>query len=214
MTFLGGDGGSGGGSDGQNGSTRPHFVLVPMMGQGHTIPMTDMARLLAEHGAQVSFITTPVNAARLAGFAADVEAAGLAVRLVEIRFPAAEFGLPDGCENFDLIQSRGLLLNFLEACAALQGPLMAHLREQQLSPPSCIISSQMHWWTGDIARELNIPRLAFGGFCGFSSLVRYYNHKRQNSLAVNVAYFTCIIKYLLPSSYIHPFIFKKIENLF
>uniref|UniRef100_A0ACD5VKV5 Uncharacterized protein n=1 Tax=Avena sativa TaxID=4498 RepID=A0ACD5VKV5_AVESA len=180
MTFLGG------GGDGQNGSTtRAHFVLVPMMGQGHTIPMTDMARLLAEHGAQVSFITTPVNAARLAGFATDVEAAGLAIRLVELRFPTAEFGLPDGCENLDMIQSRGLLSNFLEACAALQEPLMAHLREKQVSPPSCIISSQMHWWTGGIARELTIPRLAFGGYCGFSSLVRYILYR--DNLLENVA---------------------------
>uniref|UniRef100_A0ACD5VE40 Uncharacterized protein n=1 Tax=Avena sativa TaxID=4498 RepID=A0ACD5VE40_AVESA len=64
---------------------------------------------------------------------------------------------------------------------------MAHLRdrEQQLSPPSCIISSQMHWWTGDIARELKIPRLAFGGFCGFSSLVRYI--LSHNNLLENVA---------------------------
>ncbi|KAF7028467.1 hypothetical protein CFC21_040387 [Triticum aestivum] len=162
-----------GSGDSQSGSARAHFVLVPMMAQGHTIPMTDMARLLAEHGAQVSFITTPVNAARLEGFAADVKAAGLAVQLVELHFPAAEFGLPDGCENLDMIQSKNLFLNFMEACAALQEPLMAYLREQQRSPPSCIISDMMHWWTGDIARELGIPRLTFSGFCGFSSLVRY-----------------------------------------
>ncbi|KAI5005493.1 hypothetical protein ZWY2020_032736 [Hordeum vulgare] len=161
-----------GSGDGRSGSARAHFVLVPMMAQGHTIPMTDMARLLAEHGAQVSFITTPVNAARLEGFAADVKAAGLAVQLVELHFPAAEFGLPDGCENLDMIQSKNLFLNFVEACAALQEPLMAYLRQQQRSPPSCIISDVMHWWTGDIARELGILRLTFIGFVA-SSLVRY-----------------------------------------
>uniref|UniRef100_N1QUW1 Cytokinin-O-glucosyltransferase 1 n=1 Tax=Aegilops tauschii TaxID=37682 RepID=N1QUW1_AEGTA len=159
--------------DGQSGSARAHFVLVPMMAQGHTIPMTDMARLLAEHGAQVRFITTPVNAARLEGFAADVKAAGLAGQLVELHFPSVEFGLPDGCENLDMIQSKNLFLNFMKACAALHEPLMAYLREQQHSPPSCIISDMAHWWTGDIARELGIPRLTFSGFCGFSSLVRY-----------------------------------------
>lgn len=169
MTFV---------SSGQSEPPRAHFVLVPMMAPGHSIPMTDMARLLAEHGAQVSFITTPVNASRLAGFIADVDAAGLAVQLVQLRFPTAEFGLPDGCENLDLVQSRDLLLNFMEACAALREPLAAHLREQQHLPPSCIISDMMHWWTGDIARELGIPRLAFIGFCGFSSLARY-KHKSK-----------------------------------
>ncbi|TVU21574.1 hypothetical protein EJB05_31220, partial [Eragrostis curvula] len=159
-------------SGNRNASKSTHFVLVPLMAQGHTIPMTDMARLLAEHGAQVSFITTPVNASRMAGFINEIWTAGLSIQFVKLHFPATEFGLPDGCENFDMIQSKDLLKNFVEACAALREPLAAHLREQ-IPPPSCIISDVTHWWTGDIARELGIPRLTFTGFCGFSSLVRY-----------------------------------------
>lgn len=119
MTFV---------NSGQSEPPRAHFVLVPMMAPGHSIPMTDMARLMAEHGAQVSFITTPVNAYRLAGFIADVDAAGLAVQLVQLRFPAVGFGLPDGCENLDLVHSSDLLVNFLDACGALREPLAAHLR--------------------------------------------------------------------------------------
>jgi UDP-glucosyl transferase 73C len=160
------------GADDQSVSGRAHFVLVPLMAQGHTIPMTDMARLLAEHGAQVSFITTPVNACRMAGFVNDVEAMGLEIHFVKLHFPATEFGLPDGCENIDMVQSRDLLKNFVDACAALREPTAAYLREQRPAP-SCIISDVSHWWTGDIARELGIPRLTFSGFCGFSSLARY-----------------------------------------
>jgi UDP-glucosyl transferase 73C len=93
--------------------------------------MTDMACLLTEHGAQVSFITTPVNASRLGGFVAYVERTGLMVRLVELHFPATAFGLPDGCENIDMIPAKDLLFNFMEACAALREPLKAHLLEQQ-----------------------------------------------------------------------------------
>ena len=129
----------------------------------------------------------------LDGFGADVKAAGLAVQLVELHFPSVEFGLPDGCENLDMIQSKNLFLNFMEACAALQEPLMAYLREQQRSPPSCIISDMMHWWTGDIARELGIPRLTFSGFCGFSSLVRY-KHKEANLVSTGHI-FAAMIKY-------------------
>uniref|UniRef100_A0A0D3EK83 Glycosyltransferase n=1 Tax=Oryza barthii TaxID=65489 RepID=A0A0D3EK83_9ORYZ len=148
-----------------------HFVLVPMMAQGHTIPMTDMARLLAEHGAQISLVTTPVNAGRMAGFVAAVEEAGLPVQLLELPFPAADFGLPDGCENIDMLQCKDDMRKFLEACGALREPLMARLRQHDL-PPSCIVSDMMHWWTSDIARELGIPRLTFSGFCTFASLAR------------------------------------------
>ncbi|KAG8045857.1 hypothetical protein GUJ93_ZPchr0008g13819 [Zizania palustris] len=161
------------GDDQQPGSTTAtHFLLVPWMAQGHTIPMTDLARLLAEQGAQVSLVTTPVNAARMAGFVADVEEADLPVQLLKLPFPAAEFGLPDGCENMDMVQSRDLLSNFIEACGALREPLAARLRQQR-PPPSCIISDVMHWWTGSIARELDIPKLTFNGSCTFASLARY-----------------------------------------
>uniref|UniRef100_A0A0A9EKB2 Uncharacterized protein n=1 Tax=Arundo donax TaxID=35708 RepID=A0A0A9EKB2_ARUDO len=85
------------------------------MAQGHTIPMTDMARLLAKHGAQVSFVTTPVNTSRMAGFINHAVATGLAIQFVKLHFPAIEFGLPDRCENADIIQSRDLFKNFLEA---------------------------------------------------------------------------------------------------
>jgi flavonol-3-O-L-rhamnoside-7-O-glucosyltransferase len=158
-------------ADDQSVSGRAHFVLVPLMAQGHTIPMTDMARLLAEHGAEVTFITTPVNACRMAGLISYVEATGLKIQFVKLQFPATDFGLPDGCENIDMVQSRDQLKNFVEACAALREPLAACLRDQR-PPPSCIISDMTHWWTGGIARELGIPRLTFNGFCSFSSLSR------------------------------------------
>ncbi|KAJ1282333.1 hypothetical protein BS78_03G044100 [Paspalum vaginatum] len=159
-------------SDSLNTSERTHFVLVPLMAQGHTIPMTDMACLLAKHGAQVSFITTPVNASRMAGFIDHAAETGLTIQFVELHFPAVEFGLPDGCENADMLQSRDQFKNFMEACAALRDPLGAYLRQQRPSP-TCIISDVTHWWTGDIAREFGIPRLSFNGFCGFASLARY-----------------------------------------
>lgn len=151
---------------------RAHFVLVPLMAQGHAIPMADMARLLASNGATVSFVTTPANASRMAAFVAHAEATGLAIRFVSLRFPAVDFGLPDGCESADMLRSKDLYSNFLQACAALREPLAAYAREQR-PPPSCIVSDTMHWWTAGIARELGIPRLSFNGNCGFSSLVRY-----------------------------------------
>lgn len=42
-----------------------HFLILPWLAPGHLIPTTDIARLLAEHGASVTILTTPVNAARI-----------------------------------------------------------------------------------------------------------------------------------------------------
>lgn len=43
---------------------QPHFVLLPFMAQGHTIPMIDIARLLSQKGVIVTILMTPLNATR------------------------------------------------------------------------------------------------------------------------------------------------------
>ncbi|GKD38397.1 beta-caryophyllene synthase, partial [Tanacetum coccineum] len=41
-----------------------HFVKFPLMAQGHMVPLVDMARILAQRGATVTIITTPLLANR------------------------------------------------------------------------------------------------------------------------------------------------------
>lgn len=41
-----------------------HFILFPLMAQGHMIPMIDIARLSAQRGLIITVVTTPHNAAR------------------------------------------------------------------------------------------------------------------------------------------------------
>ncbi|KAG6534562.1 hypothetical protein ZIOFF_008465 [Zingiber officinale] len=102
-----------------------HFVLVPLMAQGHTIPIVDMAHFLARHGAHVTFLTTPLNALRIDAIIQRAGASGLAIDFVSLPFPCADAGLPVGCENLDALPSpsRDYLPNFLRACDMLRAPL-------------------------------------------------------------------------------------------
>ncbi|TYH54440.1 hypothetical protein ES332_D09G168900v1 [Gossypium tomentosum] len=101
-----------------------HFVLIPLMAQGHMIPMVEMARLLADRGVIVSLITTPRNASRFDTVIERASESGLRVRLVKIPFPCQEVGLPIGCENLDTLCSRDLLKKFYNALDLIVFPGM------------------------------------------------------------------------------------------
>ncbi|XP_006655051.1 UDP-glycosyltransferase 73C3-like [Oryza brachyantha] len=157
-------------------ASKPHFVLVPFMAQGHTIPMIDMAHLLAKHGAMVSFITTPVNASRIQSTIDSAGELDIPIQFVPFQLPCAQVGLPDGCENVDRVLEKDQVKKLTDAYSMLHKPLVLYLRQQTV-PPSCIISDLCQPWTGDVAREFGIPRLMFNGFCAFSSLCRYLIHQ-------------------------------------
>uniref|UniRef100_A0A0D3F284 Glycosyltransferase n=1 Tax=Oryza barthii TaxID=65489 RepID=A0A0D3F284_9ORYZ len=108
----------------------PHFVIVPFPAQGHTIPMVDLARLLAERGARASLVVTPVNAARLRGVADHAARAKLPLEIVEVSFSpsAADAGLPPGVENVDQITDYAHFRPFFDVMRHLAAPLEAYLR--------------------------------------------------------------------------------------
>ncbi|KAK9058812.1 hypothetical protein SSX86_023655 [Deinandra increscens subsp. villosa] len=143
-------------------STNLHFVLFPLMTPGHMIPMVDIARLLAERGSTVTIVTTPVNANRFKPVITRAINDNLKIQVLELQLPLAEVGLPEGCENFDMIQSAQLHIKMFSVAMMLEEPAENMLRG--LTPaPSCIISDNLLPWTGDIARKLGIPRMVFHG---------------------------------------------------
>ncbi|XVE90462.1 hypothetical protein DITRI_Ditri20bG0079900 [Diplodiscus trichospermus] len=143
-----------------------HFVLFPFMAQGHMTPMIDMARLLAQQGVIVTIVTTPHNAARFKSTLGRAIQSGLSIRLVEFPFPCVESGLPEGCENFDMLPSFSLALNFFQAANMLEKPV-EKLFEELIPRPSCIISDVLLSYTMNIANNFQIPRIVFNGGCCF-----------------------------------------------
>ena len=146
-----------------------HFVMIPLMSPGHIIPMMDMAKLLAQLGVTVTIVTTPLNATRFSAVISRAIDSGLPIRILRLRFPSVEAGLPEGCENLDKIPSIDFLKNFLTAIEMLQQPLEQFLEE--LKPtPSCIISDKALAWTAETARKFRIPRIVFDGMSCFTQL--------------------------------------------
>lgn len=146
-----------------------HFILFPLMAQGHTIPMVDMAKLLSQRGTAVTIITTPVNALRFQATVTRAVQGGRNIRVVQLNFPSEEVGLPKGCENFDMLSTHQLGGQFFAATILLREPFETFLKHVK-PPPSCIISDMCLPWTSDVAHKFHIPRLVFHGPSCFSLL--------------------------------------------
>ncbi|OIV90350.1 hypothetical protein TanjilG_00560 [Lupinus angustifolius] len=168
-----------------------HYVLFPLMAQGHMIPMMDIARILAQHGVIVTIVTTPNNAARFTQtFTRSIES-GSQIRLVEIQFNFEKAGLPDGCENLDMLSSLGTALSFFNAANTLQDQV-EELFEELTPSPCCIISDMCLPYTANIATKFNIPRISFLGQSCFTLLCLYnlgVNNKVVQSIATENEYF-------------------------
>ncbi|CAO2035822.1 unnamed protein product [Urochloa humidicola] len=167
--------------------TKPHFVLFPWTGTiSHVIPMTDLGCLLASHGAEVTIITTPVNAA-IAQSRVDRAPApphGVAITVTAIPFPAADAGLPEGCERLDLIKSTADVPRFFAANEAHGEAVARHclgLRRR----PSCVVSGMAQTWSLGVARDLGVRCYVFHGFGAFALLCieRLYEHRPHEAAA-------------------------------
>ncbi|KAL7247971.1 hypothetical protein ACSBR2_002801 [Camellia fascicularis] len=151
-------------------SNQLHFVLIPLLAQGHMIPMIDMAKLFGEQNVMVTLVTTPHNASRFSSTIDRAKASqNLPIHLLEIPFPCQEVGLPPDCENLDSVPSPDLIRKFYTALDSLQLQLEQKLQEQD-TPPSCIISDKCLFWTSKTAKKFQVPRIVFHGMCCFSLL--------------------------------------------
>lgn len=149
-----------------------HFILFPLMAPGHMIPMIDIAKLLANRGAITTIITTPVNANRFSSTITRAIKSGLRIQILTLKFPSVEVGLPEGCENIDMLPSLDLASKFFAAISMLKQQV-ENLLEGINPKPSCVISDMGFPWTTQIAQNFNIPRIVFHGTCCFSLLCSY-----------------------------------------
>nr|GEY61387.1 UDP-glycosyltransferase 73E1-like [Tanacetum cinerariifolium] len=105
---------------------------------------------------------TPINANRFKPVIARAVEDKLKIQILELQLPLNEVGLPEGCENFDLIPSASLFWKLFAAAGLMKEPA-EHILRGLTPTPSCIISDNLFPWTSELARKFNIPRLVFHG---------------------------------------------------
>ena len=147
-----------------------HMFFFPFMAHGHMIPTMDMAKLFADRGVKTTIITTPLNASFFSKTIQRSKESGIDIGIKTLKFPTVEVGLPEGCENADLIPtsqegSAALLSKFFTATVMLQEPLEQLLQECK---PDCLVADMFFPWATDAANKFGIPRLVFHGTSFFS----------------------------------------------
>ncbi|KAF2619227.1 hypothetical protein F2Q68_00041442 [Brassica cretica] len=144
---------------------RLHFILIPLMAQGHLIPMVDISKILARQGNIVTLVLTPQNASRVAKTIERARSdSGLQINLV-MTFPIAykEFGLPENCETLDTLPSKDLLRKFFDAVEELQEPLESSHNLHIHSPHLSVYSDSEPFTIPAMPHRVEIARSQLSG---------------------------------------------------
>ncbi|KAL6123658.1 hypothetical protein ACLB2K_076177 [Fragaria x ananassa] len=155
-----------------------HIFFLPYMARSHSIPLTDIAKLFASHGARCTIVTTPLNAPLFSKATQRGE-----IELVLIKFPSAEAGLPQDCESADLIITQDMVGKFIKATFLLEPQFEKILDEHR---PHCLDADAFFTWATDVAAKFRIPRLYFHGtgffpLCATLSVMMYQPHCNLSS---------------------------------
>ncbi|CAN1152939.1 Scopoletin glucosyltransferase [Linum perenne] len=147
-----------------------HVFFFPFMAHGHMIPAIDMAKVFASRGLKITIVTTPLNATHFSNtITKHSVSTGSDIRIRTLQFPAVEFGLPEGCENIEVITSKNLgwdtIAKFFQASTKLQESFEKLLEEER---PDCLVADMFFPWATDSSAKFGIPRLLFHGTSFFS----------------------------------------------
>ncbi|XP_058730694.1 scopoletin glucosyltransferase-like [Vicia villosa] len=142
-----------------------HMFFFPFMAQGHMIPTIDMAKLFASKGVKATIVTTPLNKPTISKAIEQFKGHSNNIHIQTINFPSVEAGLPEGCENVDLIPSPIYAPAFFKAIRMMQEPFEELLIQEQ---PHVIVADMFFPWATDSAAKFGIPRIVFHGTSLFS----------------------------------------------
>ncbi|KAK8668674.1 hypothetical protein V6N13_106122 [Hibiscus sabdariffa] len=166
-----------------------HVFFLPFLAHGHLIPTVDMAKLFADRGTKATIVTTPANSSSFSNTIRRSKESGIDIDIKILKFPTAEFGLPEGCESLDMLShskegNKWELVNkFLQAVQLLQVPFEQLLQECK---PDCLVADVYITWATEAADKFGISRLVFHGtsfftLCAAECMRQYEAHKKVQS---------------------------------
>ncbi|RYR16372.1 hypothetical protein Ahy_B04g073381 [Arachis hypogaea] len=136
-----------------------HIAVFPWLAFGHIIPFYELAKLIAQKGHKVSFISTPRNIKRLPKLPSNLQPL---VEFIELPLPHVE-NLPQNAES-TLDVPHHIVPYLKKAFDGLQGPLTKFLES---STPHWLLYDFAPFWLLPICSNLGISCIYFCIFCAF-----------------------------------------------
>ncbi|KAK4757463.1 hypothetical protein SAY87_018764 [Trapa incisa] len=159
------------------------IFFFPFLAPSHLIPMADMAKLFASRGVKSRLLTTSYHEQLFNRSIQRAKELGSDIGVLAMEFPWQEVGLPEECQNIDLISSIEMWLKYLTAVTKLDEQFERLLEEHC---PDCVVSDLFLPWTVDVLAKFGIPRIVFPGISHFavgaSHCIRLYEpHTKVSS---------------------------------
>ncbi|GLJ47574.1 hypothetical protein SUGI_1004640 [Cryptomeria japonica] len=139
-----------------------HVVMFPWLAHGHITPFLELAKRLLSYGFRISFVSTPLNIARIKQQILQSEPTP-GIEMVELPMPSVD-GLPIGIESTTGLFEIGrtdlipLLFQALDLCEHPFGALL------KLLSPDFVIHDVTLCWIPRVAAKLGIPTINFMSF--------------------------------------------------
>jgi abscisate beta-glucosyltransferase len=134
------------------------MFFFPFVGGGHLIPMIDIARVFASHGAKATIITTPKHSLSFRKSITRDKKSGLPISRHVLELS----------DNVDIAATDMSATSFIDT-SMLQEPQQNLLLERK---PDCIIHDVFHRWSAVAIDSVGIPRITFNGNGCFARCVR------------------------------------------
>ncbi|KAM6563980.1 hypothetical protein CsatB_023978 [Cannabis sativa] len=136
-------------------SYKLHIAMFPWLAFGHILPYLELAKLFAQKGHQISFISTPRNIQRLPKLPPDLSPF---INLINLPLPSSSvLNLPNDAEaTSDMSREQIPILK--RAYDSLQASLSDLL---QSSKPDWLLFDFAAYWVPDMAREINLRSAHF-----------------------------------------------------
>ncbi|WVY91952.1 hypothetical protein V8G54_037466 [Vigna mungo] len=152
-----------------------HIVMVPLMAQGHIIPLLALARKILHSKTifTITIATTPLNIQHLRS--ALSSASPIQVRLSELPYNSTQHGLPPNTESTENLTPTQIIKLF-RSTHTLEAPLRSlilQIAEEEGHPPLCTISDSLLGWVNNVAKSLGIRNICFSSSGAYGTLAYF-----------------------------------------